>query len=127
MSPSCAHCLFHYFFRIVLWQTHRLNELHALCEIAHKGECTDALGQTRDLAEAHHEAVLLAELVQRAALALVLLNELHLVLSGDETLQQLQEIQTQGFLVVAVGTLCDQMTELTLETNSLCQAFYFHG
>lgn len=84
--------------------THRLNELDALGEIAHEGERADALREPRDLAEAHHEAVLLAELVQGPALALVVADELRFVLCGDETLQELEEVQAEGSLVVPVGT-----------------------
>lgn len=58
------------------------------------------LREARDLAEAHHEAVLLAELVQGPALALVAADEPHLVLGGNEALQELQEVQAEGFLVV---------------------------
>lgn len=84
--------------------THRLDQLDTFGEIAHEGEGADALGEPRDLAEAHHEAVLLAELVQGPALALVVVNELHFVLRGDEALQELQEVQAQGSLVVPAGT-----------------------
>lgn len=83
--------------------THRLDELDAVGEVAHEGERADALRQPRDLAEAHHEAVLLTELIQGPAIALVAADEPHLVIGGDETLQELQEVQTQGFLVVPVG------------------------
>lgn len=83
-----------------LRRTHRLYQLHALGKVAHEGERADALGEPRDLAEAHHEAVLLGELVQGPALALVAVDELGLVLRGDEALQQLQEVQAQSCLVV---------------------------
>lgn len=77
--------------------------MDALGEVAHEGQSADALGEPRDLAEAHHEAVLLAELVQGPALALVVIDELHFVLCGDEALQELQEVQAQSSLVVPVG------------------------
>lgn len=83
--------------------THRLYQLDALREIAHEGESADALGKPRDLAKAHHEAVLLAELVQGPALALVVVDELHFILCGDETLQQLEEVQALSFQVVPAG------------------------
>lgn len=54
--------------------THGLNELHALGEVAHEGERADALREARDLAEACHEAVLLAELVQGPALTLIVVD-----------------------------------------------------
>lgn len=82
-----------------LW-THRLYQLDALGEVAHEGEGADSLRKPLDLAEAHHEAVLLAELVQGPAITLVAVDELHVVLSGDEPLQELQEVQTQSFLVI---------------------------
>lgn len=83
--------------------THRLYELNTVGEIAHEGERADALGKPWDLAEAHHEAVLLAELVQGPAITLVVVDELHFVLRGDETLQQLKEVQTQSSLVIPAG------------------------
>lgn len=78
--------------------------MDALGEIAHECERADALRKPRDLAEAHHEAVLLAELVQGPALTLVVVDELHFILCGDETLQELEEVQAQSPLVVPVGT-----------------------
>lgn len=48
----------------------------------------------------NHEAVLLTELVQGPALQLIVVDELHFILSGNESLQQLQEVRAQGFLVV---------------------------
>lgn len=83
--------------------TNRLHELDTVGEVAHEGEGADVLREARDLAEAHHEAVLLAELVQGPALALVAADEPHLVLGGNETLQELQEVQAEGFLVVPAG------------------------
>lgn len=61
------------------------------------------LREAWDFAEAHHEAVLLAELVHRPAFALVAADEPHLVLGGNEALQELQEVQAEGFLVVPAG------------------------
>lgn len=83
--------------------TNRLHELDAVGEVAHEGKGADVLREARDLAEAHHEAVLLAELVQGPALALIATDETLLVLSGNEALQELQEVQAEGFLVVPAG------------------------
>ena len=82
--------------------THRLQKLDALREVSHEGESADALAQTWDLSKAHHEAVLLGQLVQGPAIALVVLDELEVVLRGDETLQKLKEVQAESFLVIAV-------------------------
>ena len=60
--------------------TDRLDELDALWEVAHEGECTDSLGQAGDLAKAYHKAVLLGELVQGPPVSLVVLDELDFVL-----------------------------------------------
>lgn len=78
----------------------RLNELDALVEVPHEGQRAYALRQARDLAEAHHEAVLLAQPIWRSALLLEVLDQLHFVIGGDETLEELQEVQAQGRQVV---------------------------
>lgn len=81
----------------------RLDELDALGEVSHERERADALRQPRDLAEAHHEAALLAQLVRRSALLLEVLEQLHFVICWDETLEELQEVQAQSWQVVPAG------------------------
>lgn len=59
--------------------THRLQTFDTLWEVAHEGEGADSLGQTGDLPKAHHEAILLCQIIQWTALLLIVLEELQLV------------------------------------------------
>lgn len=80
--------------------THQLDVLDTRSEVPHEGEGPDPLGDPWDLTEVDHEALLLAQLVQRPALGLEVLDQFHLVVRGDEALQELQEVQTQRLQVV---------------------------
>lgn len=80
----------------------RLDEPDALGEVSHEREGADALRQPRDLPEAHHEALLLAQPVRRSAPLLEVLDQLHFVVGGDEALEELQEVQAEGSQVVPV-------------------------
>lgn len=80
--------------------TDRLQAFDHVGEVAHEGERADSLSEARDFTEVHDKAVLLGQVLQRTSLLHVVLEQLHLVIRRDEALQQLQEVQAQGLLII---------------------------
>lgn len=84
-------------------RTDRLQAFDRLREVAHEGESADSLSEARDFTKAHDKAVLPGQVLQRTSLLHVVLQQLHLVIRWDEALQQLQEVQAQGLLIITEG------------------------
>lgn len=55
-----------------MFYTHRSEHLHALTKVPHECHYSHLLREALDLAELHHEAVLIREVFQRLFLLLVL-------------------------------------------------------
>lgn len=83
--------------------TNRLQAFDCLGEVSHEGERADSLSKARDFTKAQDKAVLIGQGLQRTSLLHVVLKQLHLVIRWDEALQQLQEVQAQGLLIITEG------------------------
>lgn len=82
----------HYFVPLFLYPLYRCEHLQAITKVAHEGHDGHPLWQPFDLAEKHHEPVLISEPVHWPSLPLILAEHLHLTFSRHEPHQTLHEI-----------------------------------
>lgn len=81
--------------------SYRRQHLHALTEVANERHDGHLLHEALDLAELHHEAVLVRQALQWLALLLELPQDFDLVLCGLEAHQALHEVHRQSSEVKA--------------------------
>lgn len=77
------------------WSTHRSQHLNALCEVPNEGHDGHLLHEPLDLAELHHEAVLIRQALQGLPLPLVETEHFDLILSWQEPHQTLNKVNRE--------------------------------